>query len=194
MGLLAPDALLAQLLAAYTEPQRHYHTLQHLGECLTQVEPVLLQLDRPGEVELALWFHDAIYDVKAHDNELRSAQWAAQALQAAHASNAQVEKVHALIMATQHGAAPINTLIDADTQRLLDIDLAILGASPERFAQYDRQVRAEYAWVPHAIYRAKRQEVLQGFLQRPHIYGSAEFTQRLEAQARTNLSSALSAL
>jgi predicted metal-dependent HD superfamily phosphohydrolase len=36
--------------------------------------------------------------------------------------------------------------------------------------------------------------VLQGFLDRPRIYGTDFFVQRFEAQARSNLSNALKAL
>ena len=184
-GLQLPPApgLQQQLLAAYAEPQRHYHTQQHLAECLTHLASARHLAQHPAEVELALWFHDAIYEVKAQDNELRSAQWATQALQSAGASAETCERVHALIMATCHTATPV----DADAQLLVDIDLAILGANPERFAEYDQQVRAEYAWVPRLIYGFKRKQVLQGFLQRPQIYATTHFQQALEMQARTNL-------
>lgn len=194
LGLVAPDALLPQLLTAYGEPQRHYHTLQHLRECLAAFELSPGDAVHPGEVELALWFHDAVYDVKAHDNELRSAEWARLALQQAGATAQQMARVHGLIMATCHGAAVPEVLTgqDAqDAQLLVDIDLAILGAAPARFAEYDAQVRAEYSWVPAAIYRSKRKAVLQGFLQREAIYRTPAFHSRLEAQARHNLAAAI---
>ena len=176
-------ALFAQLMAAYAEPQRHYHTQQHLAECLTHLASARHLAQYPAEVELALWFHDAVYDVKGKDNELRSAQWASSALQQAGASDAICQRVHDLIMATCHTAKPV----EADAQLLVDIDLAILGASPGRFAEYDQQVRAEYSWVPALIYGFKRKQVLQSFLQRPQIYSTAHFHQALELQARSNL-------
>ena len=58
-------ALFARLMAAYAEPQRHYHTQQHLAECLEHLAAAYSLASEPGEVELALWFHDAIYDIKA---------------------------------------------------------------------------------------------------------------------------------
>jgi predicted metal-dependent HD superfamily phosphohydrolase len=74
------------------------------------------------------------------------------------------------------------------TKRLLvDIDLSILGATPERFDEYEVQVRQEYAWVPGPLFRRKRGEILQAFLVRPSIYSMPWFRQRLEAQARSNL-------
>lgn len=175
-------------MAAYGEPQRRYHTLQHLRECLDHLQPVLGLAAHPGELELALWFHDAVYDVKGKDNELRSAQWAADELVRGSASTDQAQRVHALIMATCHTTA---TPADEDSQLLVDIDLAILGAAPARFAEYEAQIRAEYRWVPGPIYRMKRRSVLQGFLGRPAIYGTAHFRVLYEAQARVNLQGAL---
>jgi nitronate monooxygenase len=49
------------------------------------------------------------------------------------------------------------------------------GVAAARFAEYDRQVKAEYSWVPDALYRSKRREVLHGFLSRPFIYSTRHF-------------------
>jgi predicted metal-dependent HD superfamily phosphohydrolase len=186
LGLRAPEGLLQKLLGAWAEPQRHYHSQQHLRECLGLLEPALELAQRPGEVELALWFHDAVYDPQGQDNERRSADWAAEALAQAGAGGEVQQRVRALIMATCHDAEP-----DGDDARLLvDIDLAILGADPARFAEYDAQVREEYRWVPEAIYRVKRREVLVGFLERPAIYGTQWFRERFEGRARQSLSPA----
>jgi predicted metal-dependent HD superfamily phosphohydrolase len=69
-------ALMQRLVSAYEEPHRKYHTVQHLSECLSLCEQHLDLAVEPSEVEIALWFHDAIYDIKASDNEARSADWA----------------------------------------------------------------------------------------------------------------------
>ena len=188
LGLTPPADLQQRLLAAYAQPQRHYHTQQHLTECLTHFDAVWQQAQRPGEVAMALWFHDAIYDIKAQDNELRSAQWAVQALKDCGATDDTCQRVHALIMATRHTEPHTEASIEADAKLLVDIDLAILGVSPARFAEYDAQVAAEYAWVPRLVYRFKRKQVLQSFLQRDAIYATPHFHQLLEAQARRNLS------
>ncbi|WP_396269653.1 N-methyl-D-aspartate receptor NMDAR2C subunit [Ideonella sp.] len=168
---------------AYAQPQRRYHTQQHLSECLALWEALRPHAQHPGEVGLALWFHDAVYEVKASDNEARSADWARQALLAAGAEAAVAQRVHALVMATCH-AAPTAT---ADQALLVDIDLAILGADAARFAEYEQQVRDEYAWVPGFLYRRKRREVMRGFAQRMPLYQTAVVRARLEAQARVNL-------
>ncbi|MDR7068676.1 putative metal-dependent HD superfamily phosphohydrolase [Pseudoxanthomonas japonensis] len=176
-------ALFARLKAAYAEPQRHYHTLQHLGECLSAFDAVHAQGEHPHEVELALWFHDAVYDIKGHDNELRSADWARDALRDAGVDASPAQRVHDLIMATRHTAVPSGQ----DEQLLVDIDLSILGAERARFDEYEQQIRKEYAYVPGFLFRRKRREILKGFLDRPAIYSTPDFHAALEARARDNL-------
>lgn len=188
LNLPPPSNLFKRLVAAYEEPHRYYHSIQHLQECLAHFDTAIAHAIHAGEVEIALWFHDAIYDVRAHDNERRSADWAIDELKTAGASKEVQQRVEVLIMATCHTAMPN----EPDQQLLVDIDLAILGATPERFAEYDRQVRAEYSWVPNFLYRAKRREVLQGFLDRECIYSTNYVRNRLETRARGNLQGALS--
>ena len=184
------DVLFGQLLAAWNEPQRHYHTQQHLHECLSQFELLRAAADHPAEIELALWFHDAVYDVQASDNETRSADWARSAMQAAAVGSEVIDRVSALILATCHQAEPQTS----DEQLLLDIDLSILGAPPERFAEYSRQIRTEYQWVPEQAYRERRAAILQQFLDRPRLFNSELFCQRFEQQARANLMQAIEQL
>jgi predicted metal-dependent HD superfamily phosphohydrolase len=182
-----PRGLYNQLVAAYSERHRSYHTLQHLRECLAHFEAASALARRPAEVEAALWFHDAVHDPKARDNEERSADWAARSILAADCDAAVAERVRQLVLATD-GHAPSD---DPDTQFLLDVDLAILGAAPARFAEYERQVRAEYAHVPQAEFRTRRAQVLARFLARPRIYLTAAFHDALEERARANLQQAL---
>ncbi len=183
LALQAPAGLFEQLMAAYSEPQRHYHTLQHLAECLHHFESVISLAKAPGEVEIALWFHDAIYDVRGKENERRSADWAVKVLSENGATAQMCERVDALIMATLHDVMPA----DLDQQLLVDIDLAILGASPQRFEEYDGQVRAEYSWVLGFVYKMKRKMVLKGFLSRPVIFHTDVFRVKYEQLARFNL-------
>lgn len=182
----AGATLCAQLLARYAEPQRKYHTQQHLGECLAAFERARDLAERPGEVELALWFHDAVYEVTRHDNEEQSAQWARRELLADGVAEAVAQRVYLLVMATRHTAVP--TL--GDEQLLVDIDLSILGADAARFAQYEQQIRDEYAFVPAWLFRRKRKAILQTFLDRPRIFSTDTFHTELEPRARANLSAA----
>ena len=177
-----PRACFDALCQAYAEPQRRYHTLQHLRECLGQAERITQLAERPGEVLIALWFHDAVYDTKGRGNEARSARWAREVVAAAGGPEA-AERVHALVMATEHHAVPSGR----DAQVLVDVDLSILGAEARRFDEYERQVRDEYRHVPELLFRGKRRSVLQGFLARERIFNTDTFHQLLEARARDNL-------
>ena len=176
-----------QLLARYSEPHRKYHTLQHLTECLTHFEATRHLAENPGEVEIALWFHDGIYDTQRHDNERKSADWARSVLEGHGAAPAAVQRVDELIMATCHSALPVAP----DAQLLVDIDLSILGAPPPRFAEYEAQIRQEYAFVPEEVFRSKRAEILRAFLARPALYSTPHFQAALEARARDNLRAAI---
>lgn len=189
LGLPAPAGLLPALLAAYSEPQRHYHTLQHLDECFAHFDTVKELAEHPLDIELALWFHDSVYDVHARDNEARSSAWADRTLREAGLPTDACARIHALIMATCHDALPASP----DAQLLTDIDLAILGAEPERFAEYEQQIRREYAHVPDALFKAKRREILQGFLDRERLFQTPPCHARYEAAARRNLASAIDA-
>ncbi|RYY64498.1 MAG: N-methyl-D-aspartate receptor NMDAR2C subunit [Comamonadaceae bacterium] len=191
LGVATPDvALFDALLAAYAEPQRHYHTLQHLGECLDWLDRTRDAADRPAEVALALWFHDAIYDVHAHDNEARSADWARKALTSAGVANDIAARVHALVMATLHNAVPVGR----DAVLLVDIDLSILGAAPARFAEYEEQIRREYAHVPPELFAPRRREILQRFLAREPLFQTDALRDACEAAARRNLQTAIDAV
>ena len=190
LRLPAPATLLPGIIARWDEPHRRYHSLQHLCECLALFEESRTLASHPGEVAIALWFHDAVYETREHDNEDRSAKWAAQVLTDAGASGDAVVRVQALIMATRHDGAAAT----ADARLVVDIDLAILGAAPARFAEYERQIRDEYAHVPELVFRAKRAEILRGFLLREPLFATPAFAARFEVAAKTNLEAAVTSL
>lgn len=186
----ADEALFQRLVAGWSEPQRHYHTLQHLRECLAQLEAVRPLAQRPAEIELALWFHDAIYDPTRGDNEQRSADWARASVAEAGLDAGLGDRIHGMVMATCHGAAPT----DPDTQLLVDIDLSTLGAPPPRYAQYGLQIRKEYSHVPEAEFGPRRKLILEGFLRRPRVYATRWFHDSLEQQARANMQAEIARL
>ncbi len=176
-----------RLLARYREPHRAYHTIQHLEECLALLDGLHGMAGEPAVIELALWYHDAVYWPRRSDNELASAGLARADLEAAGAPDSLVERVSAMILATAHQAPPP----PGDTEILIDIDLAILGAEPARFAEYERQIRKEYAWVPAFLFRRERAKVLAGFLARPRMFQTPVLHDRLETRARQNLTAAI---
>lgn len=180
--------VLDEVLALYAEPWRKYHTLQHLHEVLTTLDLAPSGIcQHLREVQAGLWFHDAIYELRGSQNELKSAQLAVERLGAAGVPPDALQRISDLILATRHTAVPQ----DNDACVLVDIDLSILGAPRERFEEYERQIRAEYSFVPGPLFRMKRSEILKGFLDRPSIFSTEHFRSALEARARENLARAI---
>ena len=191
LGLTQVDpALLPALVQRYSEPARKYHTLQHLDACLAHLDTLRPLALQPDEIGLALWFHDAVYEIGGSTNEAQSADWAHAALMAAGATAAVAHRVHALVMVTCHNQAPQTR----DQEILLDVDLSILGARTEVFDAYEEQIRAEYAAVPQDVFQSRRKRILGEFLARPRIYHTDAFFDGREAQARANLARSISRL
>jgi predicted metal-dependent HD superfamily phosphohydrolase len=174
-GLAVPKAVFEALVERYSAPQRAYHTLQHIAECLGYLKAVR---NAPPSAAIALWFHDAIYDPKRKDNEERSAAWAGVVLEKTPIRAA----VEAMILATKPGAVAL----DPVARLVVDIDLAILAAPEPRFSEYEAQIRREYAYLDDATYKTERFKLLRSFSDRAFIYASPEFRE-LETRARKNI-------
>ena len=190
LGRPVPLGLRLELQAAWSQAHRHYHDHVHLRECMALWVMWRDECERPGEVAIALWFHDAVHDPLDSGNEAKSASWAASSLLASGVDDVTARRVDDLVMATRHDTLPEGS----DAQMLVDIDLAILGSPHARFERYNRDVRREYASVPAYRYRGQRAHVLRTFLNRPAIYLRAPERELLESQARNNIVSALSRL
>lgn len=191
--LRAADAnseLFQRLVTSYSESHRKYHTMQHLQECFALLDRVRSYAEQPAEVELALWFHDAIYNTRKSDNEKRSAEWARESAIAGGVPDDQATRIFELVMATKHNAVPAGR----DAEVLVDVDLGILGAESARFDEYEIQVRQEYSWVPEFVYRRERRKVLQEFANRASIYSTKYFGDEFESRARDNLARSLARL
>ena len=179
-----------RVIRGWTSWGRRYHTLGHLEACLEEFDQARSLADRPGEVELALWFHDAVYRTRASDNEACSAVLAAEILSRDGLETAAVERVTAAIMATRHqGGEPAG-----DAALVVDIDLSILGQPEDVYLEFETNVRREYWWVPRRKFAAGRCAILESFLKRPAIYRFDEFRRRYEAPARDNLTAAIARL
>lgn len=171
-----------RIIAAYSEPHRHYHTLEHLAE----VFRVVGRLGGGPAVQLAVWFHDIVYDPRAADNELRSADLLAEWLSPLGLPAGLLSHAAELVRSTAHLAAD-TTPADADVLVLRDADLAILGAVEVRYRRYATDIRREYAHVSDADYRRGRVAVLDAFLARPTIYHHPLTAAEGEAAARRNM-------
>lgn len=190
LGLAANEATFAALLAAYRQPHRHYHTPRHIADCLQQLDTLRHDADQPHAIELAIWFHDAIYDPYRSDNEQASADWAMRFLRENDLPAALQGRVQALILATRHDAIAT----DHDMAILIDIDLSILGSPPDAYDTYRQAVRREYRWVPGPLFRRSRRAVLESFLQRERIFLTDQLHASHEARARGNINAELETL
>jgi predicted metal-dependent HD superfamily phosphohydrolase len=185
-----PYHVLDELLLAYSSAGRYYHTLTHIRDCLSFFDQTNFLAVQPEEVEIAIWFHDAVYDSRSSDNEQKSAGWAEAVIHRAGLGEAIANRVAACILATRHH----DEVTDDDARLLVDIDLSILGRDPAVFWQYEEDIRREYAWVPGDVFRQERRKLLERFLDRRHIYYHPPYRERFEASARTNLQQAIARL
>ena len=191
--------IFADLDRRHREPGRFYHTWEHVADCLAELDAAPGLCDRPEAVELALWFHDAVYNARAEDNEARSAELLLEAAERLGIGADLAEGSAGLVLATAHLAGPCGahwqgSLADRDAAAIRDIDLAILGAPSARFDAYEAAVRREYGFLSDSEWRAGRSRVLRAFLDRPRIYLTGTFHDRLERQARANLTAGLERL
>jgi len=172
------------LLHSYADVARHYHDTQHLCEVLARLD----ELHAHGTifdqlpVELAAWFHDAIYDGQPGAEE-RSATLAQRSLNGIVAPTV-VAEVTRLVKLTQTHRPD-----DSDTNgcALSDADLAILATPAQRYADYVASVRTEYSHVSDADFRQGRTQVLRGLVEKPHLFHTAYARENWETLARANL-------
>ncbi len=162
------DPILSVLVGRYSEPHRRYHTLHHVADVLDQIEGLVAQGEAVVDidaVELAAWFHDAVYQPGGPENESRSAQLAAEALGGMGMDGERVERVATLVLATARHVPD-----GPDAAVLCDADLAVLGRDRAGYLRYARQIRSEWSHLDDASYRRGRTAVLRGFLERPLTY------------------------
>ncbi len=182
-----------RLVAAYSGPDRHYHSLEHLSEMFRVAGRLAAHTEDSPALQLAIWFHDVVYDPRAKDSEARSAEMAGELLAPLGVPTATIEKMQRLVRATAHLLAT-EPPSDSDTAVLLDADLAILGASEERYRRYAADIHKEYAFVPEADYRTGRAMVLKRFLARPRIFLHQVMVEEGDERARLNLRAELAQL
>ena len=172
-----------QLIRAYNEPQRVYHTLGHIESCLTVFDQVQHTLKSPQAVELAIWFHDAVYQLRSQDNEKLSAEHF-MALSNAVFNDPLRERVYQLILLTQHCGAET---LDSDSKVMIDIDLFSFGMPWPEFIRDSENVRREMSDLPDEVFYAQQRAFQQALLDRSRFFQSDFFFERYESVARNNL-------
>ncbi|UUN27613.1 hypothetical protein [Streptomyces sp. FIT100] len=179
------------LLARWSEPQRRYHTVDHLAAVLGHVDTLERYADAPDLVRLAAWFHDAVYLPERSTNEERSARLAEKALAEAGVAPKETNEVARLVRLTKTHAAQDG---DSNGMVLCDADLAILASSPDAYGAYTAAVRDEYGFVPDDVFRTGRADVLRQLLDLPRLFRTPHGEREWEARARDNMAAELETL
>lgn len=171
------------LSGAYQKKGRHYHDLEHLAYMFDQLDACGITPEDPECLAAAIFHHDVVYAINRKDNETKSANRAAAVLSRFDWDEDRIQRCERHIRAT----AKYRWDEDLDTALLVDLDLAILGDTPEKYATYAAQVRREYWMYPDFLYRRGRQQVLQHFLAREQLYSTEYFIAKYSAPAQRNL-------
>jgi predicted metal-dependent HD superfamily phosphohydrolase len=182
------EELREDLLARWSETHRKHHTVAHLHEMLDAIGLLAdagIEFDREA-VELAAWFHDAVYKIGRDDNEDRSAELARELL----ASSPVRDEVARLVLVTKTHKVPAH---DINGAVLSDADLSVLGSEPLRYRAYAAAVREEYAEVPDEVFKPARAQVLSALLDGP-LFHTAAGRQRWEEPARRNIAEEIAEL
>jgi predicted metal-dependent HD superfamily phosphohydrolase len=196
-----PAAQIELLRKSYLAPPRAYHHFGHVEEVLRHYRAIA---EGPGwrqpvEVWLAVLYHDAVYVPGRSDNEAASARLVVEHIERWWpGADIDAKRVSDLILLTaRHGALRAEDVGNGDTgedaRHFLDCDMAILGAPPVAFAQYDSAIAEEYRAVPRWLFRIKRRQFFRKLLASEQIFLSDFFREQFEVRARENLQAALNA-
>lgn len=186
----ARDAAFNSIVHYYSTENRAYHNLSHI-KALIHLYDEFKRDAGYDPILFAIWFHDIIYDTRRNDNENISADFAREALGTLVVPAGIVCEVDLMIRATKHHGGGHLT---ADGELFLDLDISILGASPDLYQQYSDAIRKEYNWVPWSTYRQARSAILRNFLQRQRIFFTDQIEARFGHGARRNLEQELKEL
>lgn len=179
------------LFAKYSEKHRAYHNLWHISVLLAGVAALQSDLADVESVQLAVWFHDAIYEPRKQTNEMESAAFAVESLSVLNFPTVKIKRVEKMILATEKHKAKG---LDEDGRLFLDLDLSILSAAPAVYKKYAQAIRHEYSFVHEELYRKKRCEILRKFLQREKIFYTNKLEKLTESVARANIANEIEEL
>lgn len=181
------------LFTKYSEPHRKYHDLNHITSCLNSLDSVVPNNVQKDKIELAIWFHDAIYIPQNLDNEECSAKLLDGCCSGLESwTKEYLNEVSDMILLTKdaHKLSQYHSRIlykPIEFKYFLDIDISILGSDENTFNLYCQSIREEYNWVPEEIYKTKRSEILNNYLNMGNIFKTKEFFNKFEQQAKINL-------
>lgn len=179
-----------EIVAHYTQPNRHYHTLRHLENLWLQLLPIQNDIENWDAIVFSLFYHDLVYRTTQRDNEQQSSILASQRMVQLGVPHHIITKTQSQIIATQQHQLSTDT----DTNYFTDADLSILGQNWNVYSEYLQNVRKEYYLYPDFVYSIGRKKVLRLFLDLPKIYKTPHFFELYETQARHNLQQELALL
>lgn len=175
------DAMIEEYRAAYSQPHRKYHNLEHINHLLTALKAV----PQPSAALLtAAMYHFFVYDPLKEDNEEKSAEYLRNKLKAAGVSQQFIDSVTAIMLAPANSADL--AFASKDAQYLSDIDMSIFGDSPHVYQRYAELVRDEYSSLSDFNWYHQRVRFLLYLLKSVQIFHTDEFKQ-LEKHARSNI-------
>ncbi|MCO1339313.1 hypothetical protein BJH93_10475 [Kocuria polaris] len=184
----------ADLLARWSEPHRNYHGRGHLLAVLAAVDRLVAEGESAGTlpraVRLAAWFHDAVYQGVAGEDERASAELVRHLLPGV-VGDAELEEIRRLVLVTEHHRPSPD---DASGRLLCDADLEVLARPWPQYLRYVDEVRRDYARVSDADFAHGRARVLRSLLELDPLYGTATGRRLWEASARSNLARELESL
>lgn len=170
----------------YTQKHRQYHTLEHVQELFMHIKNANLSDVETAVLAHVALFHDVIYNSYSKENELKSVQFAKPWLEKLHVTMSLSTQIEAIILATAD-----HTSDDSFTQLFLDMDMSILGVSPEKYTIYYKAIRKEYKNVPLLLYNRGRRQFLEQTLATSVIFYTKKYQDLYEKQARINMQAEL---
>ena len=189
LGVEQAAAVYQTIRGFYSGHERLYHCLSHIVDGLDKLPGFAAFLAAPAAVTLAWIFHDAVYDARRSDNEEQSAKLMLKLGQSWGIDAALLAEAEGLIRVTQHGVVEAVT---ADQKWMVDLDMSILGSEAAAFAQYERDVRREYGFIPQAEWGRGRSDFLRG-LKQP-LFHNEYFMGLYGAGAARNIAASLAIL
>ncbi|NAS30663.1 hypothetical protein GTQ40_06745 [Flavobacteriaceae bacterium R38] len=173
----------------YSNPNRHYHNLNHVDNLIKQIEQLSLsKSDNAILINVAL-FHDVIYKAGRKDNEHKSAEFAANWLLKLNFGMVKSKMICDII-----GSTNTHESSEFLTQLFLDLDLSILGVNEDNYQEYTAQIRKEHIQIPDCLYKVGRKRFLKNMLSRKVIFFTSEYYEAYENLARKNLRNELNEL
>ncbi len=180
------EFLFSELIEMYEQEGRYYHNLKHIERMLSFLERRVDRIEDWVSIQLAVWFHDCIYDIHDSKNEERSADFARKRLSDLGISEDLVEKVADLILLTKKHEITTK-YFNYDTKIFLDSDLISLGGSFEEYSKIFERIKKEYSEIPSEVFKNGRRVFLQSILSKPRIFYTDEMFVEFEQDARRNL-------